>query len=109
MAEKWESSLDELDLDEEDFFDEAIYELWKRHLHNVGHAEILCRSFEEIIDYYETIHHHNRSTLLSIYEKLSRIYHEFIKEGGNPDFDLSVETVGSSFYDIEGLLLEFPF
>lgn len=109
LAEKWISSLDEVDLAEEDFVYEAIYELWKRHLHNVCCAEILCRSFEEIIDYYEEIHHHNRATLLSIYEKLNKLYQEFIKEDGNPDFDLYVETVGSSFHDIEGFLLEFPF
>lgn len=109
LAEKWESPLEEIDLDEEDFIYEAAYELWKRHLPNVRCAEILRHSFEKIIDYYEEILHHNRATLLTIYEKLIKLYHEFIKEGGTPDNDLYIEIAGSSFHDIEGFLLEFPF
>lgn len=109
LAEKWELPLKEIDLEEEDFVYEAAFELWTRHLPNVRCAEILRYSFEEIIDFYEEIQHHNRDTLLRIYEKINRLYQEFIKEDGTPDDDLYIEIAGSSFHDIEGFLLEFPF
>jgi tetratricopeptide (TPR) repeat protein len=109
LIKKWEPLIDGIGLDKEDFIYEAVIEFWKRYLKNVRCPELVRHSFEEIIDYYEEFQHHNRDTLLGIYGKINTIHQEFIKDDGTPDTDFYIETVGSSYHDIEGFLLELPF
>lgn len=89
------------------FYYNAISELWKRHLTHVKNPEILADLVEDIMNTYDDNRDKlDREVFLSVYDKLKKLYHDLLKEGGTPDKALYREVEEVVYDDIEGFISE---
>lgn len=85
----------------------AVFELWKRHLIHEKNPEILADLLEDIMNTYDDNRDKlDREVFLSIYDRLKKLYHDLLKEGGNPDRALYREVEEVVYDDIEGFIFD---
>lgn len=85
----------------------TVSELWKRHLTHEKNPEILADLVEDIMNTYDDNRDKlDREVLLGIYDKLKKLYHDLLKEGGAQDSALYREVQEVVYDDIEGFLFD---